>query len=60
MAMMFNLSALHHVLEASLLDFCSVVGEGWYTELPLKEPDRNFILPRKSKMLHPTADKSFV
>lgn len=37
-----------------------MVGEGWYTELPLEEPDRNFILPRKSKVLHPTADKYFV
>lgn len=60
MAMMLNLFAFPRALEASLLDFCSVVGEGWYTELPLKEPDRNFILPRKRKMLHPTADKSFV
>lgn len=60
MAMMLKLFTLPCALEASLLDFCSVVGEGWYTELPLKEPDRNFILPRKSKVLHPTTDRSFV
>lgn len=36
------------------------VGEKWYTELSLEEPDKKFILPRKSKVLRPTADKSFV
>lgn len=53
MALMLNLFALPHALEASLVDFCSGVGEGWYAELPLEEPDRNFTHPRKSKVLHP-------
>lgn len=60
MALILILFALPHALEASLVGFCSVVGEGWYTEFPLEKPDRNSILPRKSKVLHPTGDKSFV
>lgn len=60
MAVMLNLFALPCGLEASLVDFYSMVGEKWCTEVSLEDPDKNFILPRKSKVLHPTADKSFV